>query len=135
MKFNYVNQNGPGSMEIDMDKLEGCPGCGHVPLEFEIEDDFIYPTGRTRTLWSAVCTEGGGGGCGWEVLAGSPEEALEKWNTRAPKEVIKKHTCERATGCCCSSAALEPDQDCPVHSGGEFPPRCIHCGKFMRWVC
>jgi len=135
MKFDYVNQNGPGSMEIDLDTLEGCPGCGHVPLEYEIENDFIYPAGRTRTLWTAVCTEGGGGGCGWEVLATSPEDALKRWNTRTPKEVIKKHTCQVDTGCSCYQGASEPAEDCAVHGSGTFPPRCATCGKFMRWVC
>lgn len=134
MKFDYLNQNGLGSMEIDLDTLEGCPGCGHVPLEYEIEYDFIYPAIRDRSLWNAVCTADGCG-CGWGLVADSPEKAIEMWNKRTKKEVIRKHVCERATGCCCSVAALEPNEDCPVHSGGEWPPRCIHCGKFMRWEC
>lgn len=43
------------------------------------------------------------------------------------------HICQRPTGCSCSSQGLEPDKDCPVHSGGEWPPRCEICGRFMKW--
>lgn len=135
MKFNYTNQFGPGSMEIDITKLEGCPGCGHVPLEYEIENEFIYPAVRDRSLWEAVCTEGGGGGCGWSLLADSPEKALEMWNKRSKKEVIKKHECKRPSTCCCNTAGTEPSEDCPIHGCGEWPPRCEICGKFMRWEC
>jgi hypothetical protein len=43
------------------------------------------------------------------------------------------HVCTRNVGCLCSISALEPNDDCPVHSGGEWPPRCQDCGRFMRW--
>jgi hypothetical protein len=29
--------------------------------------------------------------------------------------------------------ALEPDERCPVHGPGEFPPRCAECGRFLPW--
>jgi len=72
-----------------------CPGCGHVPgappNEFELDNDFVYPVNRERTLWNAVCTEGGGGGCGWSVLGRSEDEAIAKWNRRdaAPAEAAQ----------------------------------------------
>jgi hypothetical protein len=34
--------------------------------------------------------------------------------------------------CACSSQALEPNEDCPIH-GHPFPPRCAECGQFVRW--
>jgi len=68
-------------MKIDFNKLAPCPGCNHIPEEYE-SDDFIYPSNREQTLWIANCTKGGGGGCGWSYLASSPEEALKGWNSR-----------------------------------------------------
>jgi len=26
----------------------------------------------------------------------------------------------------------EPDEECPVHSAGPWPPRCEVCGRFMK---
>jgi hypothetical protein len=43
------------------------------------------------------------------------------------------HECARPRTCCRSIQALEPDDDCPIHSGGEWPPRCAYCGKFLPW--
>lgn len=43
------------------------------------------------------------------------------------------HECKRPTACRCWTGALEPADTCPVHSGGEWPPRCEECGKFMPW--
>jgi hypothetical protein len=45
---------------------------------------------------------------------------------------MKKHTCKRPQSCICSSTALEPNENCPVHSLGEYPPRCEICGRFMK---
>jgi hypothetical protein len=28
--------------------------------------------------------------------------------------------------------ALEPHEDCPIHSLGEWPPRCEICGQFIK---
>ncbi len=44
-----------------------------------------------------------------------------------------EHVCHKSRTCCCSLTALEPDEDCPIHGGGEFPPRCAVCGKFLPW--
>lgn len=44
-----------------------------------------------------------------------------------------KHICQESKSCCCSLQALEPDEDCPVHSAGPWPPRCGQCGKFIKW--
>lgn len=46
---------------------------------------------------------------------------------------IKNHTCKKSTMCTCSSLGLEPDESCPVHGAGEFPPRCEICGKYMPY--
>jgi hypothetical protein len=43
------------------------------------------------------------------------------------------HECRESKSCCCSSWALESNEDCPVHSGGPWPPRCEVCGKFLPW--
>ena len=70
-------------------KLLPCPFCGFVP---DIEDsDCIYPAVRPvkwdengkpiYTLWNINCYETGGG-CSTQILGGSPEECIEKWNTR-----------------------------------------------------
>lgn len=45
---------------------------------------------------------------------------------------MKPHTHKRLNTCCCSSQALEPHEDCPIHSCGEWPPRCEICGQFMK---
>lgn len=44
----------------------------------------------------------------------------------------KKHKCRRDDVCCCNSMALEPDENCPVHGHGEWPLRCVDCGRFMK---
>lgn len=43
------------------------------------------------------------------------------------------HICKEDRQCSCSLLALEPDEDCPVHGVGIFPPRCILCGKFISY--
>lgn len=42
------------------------------------------------------------------------------------------HECEEDHLCCCSMTALEPNEDCPVHAAGPYPPRCGICGKFIK---
>lgn len=49
------------------------------------------------------------------------------------KEKITSHICKQATHCICSSINLEPDETCPIHGSGEFPPRCENCGQFIKW--
>jgi len=39
----------------------------------------------------------------------------------------------RPTVCTCDLSALEPDEDCPQHGHGEWPPRCAYCGRFIPW--
>jgi hypothetical protein len=46
---------------------------------------------------------------------------------------MKEHECKRNTFCTCDTQAFEPDEECPVHGAGEFPPRCCICGRFMKW--
>ncbi len=45
---------------------------------------------------------------------------------------MKPHICLESTSCTCSVVGLEPDETCPVHGAGEWPPRCCRCGKFMH---
>lgn len=63
-----------------MNTLKPCPFCGNQPREDDLEDA-IYPYNRERTIWMAGCVVGHGG-CDAEVLAGSRQEAIDKWNTR-----------------------------------------------------
>ena len=46
---------------------------------------------------------------------------------------MKAHVCKRPSTCSCSIQGLEPREDCPIHSGGEWPPRCEVCGRLMPW--
>lgn len=42
------------------------------------------------------------------------------------------HVCREMDWCCCSVSALEPSEECPIHTGtGPWPPRCATCGRFM----
>lgn len=42
------------------------------------------------------------------------------------------HVCRESKTCCCYPLADEPDDDCPVHAGGPWPPRCEICGRFIK---
>ena len=44
----------------------------------------------------------------------------------------KRHTCAEDDTCTCSIVALEPDEHCPTHGYGEWPPRCATCGRYMQ---
>ncbi len=46
---------------------------------------------------------------------------------------MTKHKHKRPGMCCCSVQELEPNEDCPIHGCGEWPPRCVVCGQFMKW--
>ena len=48
------------------------------------------------------------------------------------KKIIKSHICHESKTCCCSLQVLEPDEECPVHGWGEYPPRCEICGRFVK---
>ena len=46
---------------------------------------------------------------------------------------MKEHECKPSNTCLCRVTALEPDEKCPVHGAGEFPPRCDTCGRYVEW--
>lgn len=46
---------------------------------------------------------------------------------------MTKHKCKESDYCTCSIAGLEPDEECPVHGAGVWPPQCGICGRFMPW--
>ncbi len=46
---------------------------------------------------------------------------------------MTKHVCQRSDTCSCSITDMEPNEECPVHAAGEWPPRCEKCGRFMKW--
>ena len=46
---------------------------------------------------------------------------------------MSEHYCRKGTTCTCSVQGLEPDEDCPIHGCGQWPPRCEVCGRFMPW--
>lgn len=41
------------------------------------------------------------------------------------------HECKEDKTCSCSLQALEPDEECPAHGAGPWPPRCGVCGGFV----
>jgi hypothetical protein len=45
---------------------------------------------------------------------------------------MKNHNCKEEDLCICSTVALEPKENCPVHGAGEYPPRCKTCGKYIK---
>lgn len=57
------------------------------------------------------------------------KEALaETHNSPSPK----RHAHQESRTCTCWPLALEPDEKCPRHGAGEWPPRCEMCGRFMK---
>jgi hypothetical protein len=44
------------------------------------------------------------------------------------------HTHRRPSTCICYQLADEPDEKCPKHGIGDFPPRCADCGRFMPYL-
>jgi hypothetical protein len=42
------------------------------------------------------------------------------------------HVCHEGKTCSCYLLALEPNEDCPVHGHGEYPPHCCVCGRFLK---
>jgi hypothetical protein len=45
---------------------------------------------------------------------------------------LVRHVCVDDKTCTCSMQALEPDEECPVHGAGPYPPRCGKCGRFIK---
>jgi hypothetical protein len=72
----------PGTGQSDETKLKPCPFCGFIP--HHADADCIYPVDRARTVWNLNCYETGGG-CSAHILGASPEDCIEKWNTRTTK--------------------------------------------------
>lgn len=46
---------------------------------------------------------------------------------------MKPHVCKESRTCTCYILGLEPDENCPQHSGLQWPPRCGECGRLMPW--
>jgi hypothetical protein len=44
---------------------------------------------------------------------------------------MKDHICRESKVCTCYVLALEPNEACPQHGGGIWPPRCMECGRFL----
>jgi len=42
-----------------------------------------------------------------------------------------RHVCRESKTCACDIQGLEPNEECPVHGAGEYPPRCGTCGRFI----
>ena len=47
--------------------------------------------------------------------------------------IMKYHICVEKDYCICDQLADEPNEHCPIHGYGTFPPRCDICGRFMKW--
>ncbi len=47
---------------------------------------------------------------------------------------MDEHECKVSNACCCYIGALQPEDNCPMHGCGEWPPRCMYCGKFIKWT-
>jgi hypothetical protein len=54
--------------------------------------------------------------------------------TSLPIKYMKSHICRKSNTRGCYQLATEPDEECPVHGAGEWPPRCEVCGRFVKRV-
>ncbi len=45
---------------------------------------------------------------------------------------MKKHKHKESQECNCWILSDTPDEDCPQHGIGEWPPRCQYCGRFIK---
>ncbi len=45
---------------------------------------------------------------------------------------MKPHICQESDTCSCSITGYEPNEQCPIHGAGEWPPRCHRCGRFIQ---
>lgn len=59
----------------------------------------------------------------------------QPWSSITVGDIAKRsaHACKEQDWCCCSPTGLEPDEDCPVHGPGPWPPRCCICGHFLPY--
>jgi hypothetical protein len=48
---------------------------------------------------------------------------------------MESHKCEESKTCRCYLLSDTPNEDCPIHGAGPWPPRCKICGKFINWNC
>ena len=46
---------------------------------------------------------------------------------------MAEHKCRESVACTCDTMAMEPDEECPQHGLGPWPPRCVECGRFLPW--
>lgn len=67
----------------------------------------------------------------WVVEVDLNEQLLRELYEQS--DIKDPHECRRPDTCCCDTAALEPDEDCPIHGAGEWPPRCAECGRLVKW--
>jgi len=44
---------------------------------------------------------------------------------------MKQHKCHPQDTCTCYILGLEPEEDCPIHSG-YTSNRCCECGRFLK---
>jgi hypothetical protein len=68
-------------MNIENTYIRPCPFCGCDVDSYKDDEDFIYPANKAKTAFNLNCLIHYGG-CGAEMLAGTPEECIKKWNTR-----------------------------------------------------
>jgi hypothetical protein len=47
---------------------------------------------------------------------------------------MNPHRCRKSDVCRCYPLALEPNERCPLHGCGDWPPRCGECGRFIRFL-
>lgn len=70
-------------------------------------------------------------------IAVATRKGLDDWCRRHGYEmeqlpVVGPHECRESTVCRCRMDADEPDDRCPVHGMGMYPPKCAECGRYMR---
>jgi hypothetical protein len=70
-------------MNLENTYIKPCPFCGSEVDGYKDSGDFIYPvpTASGARLYEINCLSIYGG-CGASILGNSPEECIEKWNTR-----------------------------------------------------
>ncbi len=66
--------------------------------------------------------------------AGMSHYIRARFQPRKKPKPPAPHTCQRPRSCCCSMSADEPDDRCPIHGGGEWPPKCGTCGRIMPYT-
>ena len=62
-------------------EMKPCPFCGSKVDTYKDSQDFIYPINKAKTAFNISCLIHYGG-CGVEIIGGSPEECIYKWQRR-----------------------------------------------------